>query len=194
MVWDTSVSARSLVIPSDPFAQIKASTDTHRRAHGCWAYPFGDGPTLGVLAAAVNAGRILELGTALGYTACWLAHGSPSAQVDTIERDPDHAQLAAANSLAAGFSSRIRIIGGEFDTVLPTLTAGYDIVFFDGYAPTPKTFSQIRDLLRRGGVLISANLDLGGDGEWCRQCLCDDTQWLTSFMAENGRTAVSVKL
>ena len=180
--------------PTDPFAAILAQTDAHRRVHGCWAYPFGDGPALGVLAAAVAAKRILELGTALGYTACWFAHGSAQAHVDTIERDAEHVGLARANIADAGFSDRIKVYHGDFDAVLPTLEPHYDIAFFDGYSPTLGDLARLRSLLRCGGLLICANLDLGGGGDAVRESLGDSSRWLTSFMAEAGRTAVSVKL
>ena len=179
---------------SDPFAAIFAQTEVHRHGHGCWAFPFGDGPALGVLAAAVAAKRILELGTALGYTACWLAHGSWEAHIDTIERDAEHVRLARANIADAGHADQILVHHGDFSLILPTLEAGYDIAFFDGYSPTLNNLNRLRCLLRAGGLVISANLDLGGDGDAVRKNLSDSSRWLTSFMVEAGRTAVSVKL
>ena len=136
--------------PSDPFVAILAQTEAHRRVHGCWAFPFGDGPALGVLAAAVAAKRILELGTALGYTACWFAHGSAQAHVDTIERDAEHVRLARANIADAGHSDRIQVRHGDFDAVLPTLKPEYDVAFFDGYSPTLSDLARLRCLLRSG--------------------------------------------
>ena len=180
--------------PSDPFVAILAQTEAHRRVHGCWAFPFGDGPALGVLAAAVAAKRILELGTALGYTACWFAHGSAQAHVDTIERDAEHVRLARANIADAGHSDRIQVHHGDFDAVLPTLKPEYDVAFFDGYSPTLSDLARLRCLLRSGGLLISANLDLGGDGDAVRESLNGSSRWMTSFVAEAGRTAVSVKV
>ena len=53
----------------DPFREIQAATDAHRSSHGCWAYPYDEGSRLGTIAAAIDARRVLELGTALGYTA-----------------------------------------------------------------------------------------------------------------------------
>jgi predicted O-methyltransferase YrrM len=60
----------------DPFAEVRTQTLRHRAQHGCGAYPFEDGAILGVIAAAVAAKRVLELGCALGYTALWFAHGA----------------------------------------------------------------------------------------------------------------------
>ena len=50
----------------------------------------------------------------------------------------------------------------DFAKVLPRLDPGYDIVFFDGYAPTPKVLKLIMTLLKTRGLLISANQTLGG--------------------------------
>ena len=57
-------------IPSPP---LREATLKHRAVHGCSAYPYDNGALLGALAAAANARRVLELGTALGYTALWFA-------------------------------------------------------------------------------------------------------------------------
>src|SRR5262249_58928190 len=94
--------------PTDPFAGVRAATDAHRAGHaGCGAYPYRNGALLGALAAAANARRILELGTALGYTALWFAHGAPDAVVDTIERDIKHVKLARANVTAFNLDGHI---------------------------------------------------------------------------------------
>ena len=178
---------------SDPFASIRDGTDAHRARHHCGAYPFSDGPTLAVIAAAVGARRILELGTALGYTALSLARGAPAAQVDTIERDPDHVRLARENVAAAGCASRVFVHEGDFQTVLARLEPGYDLAFFDGFGPTPGYLQRMRTLLRPRGVLISSNLDVGGDASAYRAALTGP-DWLTSFALEGGRTALSVRL
>src|SRR5207244_2790416 len=116
----------------DIFQPIRAATDTHRARHGCGAYPYANGPLLGVLAASVGARRILELGCALGYTALWLAHGAPEAIVDTIERDSDHVRLARKHIESRGMTARIAVHEGEFEKVLGTLEPAYDVAFFDG--------------------------------------------------------------
>jgi predicted O-methyltransferase YrrM len=177
---------------TDPFDAIRAGTDAHRARHGCRTYPFSEGPLLGVIAASCDARRIVELGTALGYTALWLAHGAPEAQVDTAERDPEHVRIARENFAAAGYAQRITAHQGDFETVLPTLAPPYDLGFFDGYAPSLAYLAEFRRLLRPRGVLVSTNLDVGR-GDQYRAALADPAQWLTSFAAEDGRTAISVK-
>lgn len=178
---------------TDAYARLLVKTDRHRHEHGCWAYPFRDGPALGVLAAAMRARRILELGTALGYSSCWLAQASPSSCVDTVDRDPEHVRLARHHIEAFGLADRIKVIHADFGDALPGLRPGYDVAFFDGYAPTVNELKRLRSMLRPRGVLISANLDLDG-GQAARAALADTSRWLTAPMLEDGRTTVSVAI
>ena len=182
------------VAANDPFVKIRAATDAHRAAHGCGAYPYDNGPLLAAMAASANARRILELGTALGYTALSFASGAPGATVDTVERDPDHAQLARDNITAAGMDHRITVHEGDFATVLPTLDPGYDVAFFDGNTPTPALHKTLRGLLRIGGTLITANLNHGGTADAVRKALSDSKIWRSALLDEDGETAISVKL
>lgn len=179
---------------ADPFAKIRTATNAHRARHGCGAYPYENGPLLAVIAAAAGARRILELGTALGYTALSFASGALDATVDTIERDPDHVQLARDNIVAASLDHRIKVYEGDFVTVLSTLDPGYDVAFFDGHTPTPTLHKTLRGLLRVGGTLITANLNHGGSADAVRKALFDGKSWRSALVDEDGETAISVKL
>jgi predicted O-methyltransferase YrrM len=180
--------------PNDPFAKVRAATDAHRTQHGCSAYPYDNGPLLAALAAAARARRILELGTALGYTALSFASGAPDATVDTIERDPDHARLAREHIAAAAMDHRITVHEGDFAAILPTLDPGYDVAFFDGQAPSPSLHKALRGLLRTGGTLITANLNHRSTPEAVRKALFDGKSWRSALVDEDGETAISVKL
>lgn len=180
--------------PADAFWEVRKATLDHRARHGCSTHPYKYGPLLGVLAAAVQARRILELGTALGYTALSFAHGAPNSTVDTIERDPQHVQLARDKIVAAGFDHRITVHEGDFATVLPTLDPSYDVAFFDGLAPVPALHAALRKLLRTGGVLITANLNHGGTADAVAKALFDGKSWRSALVDDDGETAISVKL
>jgi len=181
-------------LPADRFADIRAATLEHRARHGCGAHPYANGPLLGALAAAANARRILELGTALGYTALWLAHGAPDAVVDTLERDADHVRLAREHVEARGLTGHVVVHQGDFSTILQRLDPGYDVAFFDGFTPTPAILAELRRLLRQRGLLISANLTHGGEAVAYRAALLDADAWLTAFVDDDRETAVSIKL
>jgi predicted O-methyltransferase YrrM len=178
---------------ADPFAKIRTATNAHRARHGCNAFPYDNGPLLAALAAVANARRILELGTALGYTALSFASGAPDATVDTVERDPEHVQLARDNITAAGLDNRITVHEGDFAAVLPTLDPGYDVAFFDGGTPVTALHKTLRGLLRTGGTLITANLNHGGTADAVRKALFDGKSWRSALVDEDGETAISVK-
>jgi predicted O-methyltransferase YrrM len=180
--------------PGDPFAAVRAATLRHREKHGCTAWPYDNGPLLAALAGAVDARRILELGCALGYTALSFAHGAPKAKIDTVERDPEHIQLAQKNFAAAGVARRITVHRGEFSQVVPTLKGPYDVAFFDGGTPLPALHERLRKLLRPRGILITANLNHGGTANDVLAALLDGRRWLTAFVDEERETGISIKL
>jgi predicted O-methyltransferase YrrM len=179
---------------ADPFGHVREATNHHRARHRCHAYPYRHGPLLGVLAAAARARRILELGTALGYTALSFAQGAGGSIIDTIERDAEHVDLARKTIAAAGLGERIRVHHGDFAAVLPTLESGYDVAFFDGHTPVPALHLTLGKLLRTGGLLITANLNHGGTADQVAKALFDGTSWRSALVDDEGETAVSVKL
>jgi predicted O-methyltransferase YrrM len=178
----------------DPLAQMRAATLAHRAQHGCGTWPYGNGALLSALAAAVDAKRILELGTALGYTALSFARGAPQAIVDTVERDSEHVRLARKNIAAACVDDRVVVHEGDFGNVLPTLEPGYDLAFFDGHTPVPKLHAELHRLLRRRGTLVTANLNHGGTADAVCEALLDGRSWLTAFVDQDRETAISIKL
>jgi len=143
---------------ADPFASVREATDVHRTGHCCWAYPYDDGTLLGAISIAVRPSRVLELGTALGYTACWWAAGG--ARVDTIERDPSHVRLAREQLARHGLAQAVTVHPSEFGDALDELTGPYDLVFFDGYEPSSDLLSRLRSVTADDGLLVTANLDL----------------------------------
>jgi predicted O-methyltransferase YrrM len=178
----------------DPFAAVRTQTVRHRAQHGCGTYPFEDGAILGVIAAAVAAKRVLELGCALGYTALWFAYGAKEARIDTIERDAEHVRLARENFSAFGVADRVSVHQGDFAGVLPKLASGYDLAFFDGFAPTLDYLRAFHNLVRPRGVLISSNLHFrDAETRAYRELLFDGGAWLTAAIAD-GDTAMSVRL
>ncbi|SFU14533.1 Methyltransferase domain-containing protein [Pseudovibrio denitrificans] len=144
----------------DPYIKIQEATRRHQQDHGCGAYTYEDGAALVKLATALRPKRILELGTALGYTACCLASSSPVALVDTIDADATHIQLASQHIKEVGLSRQVTLFHGDFERTLKQLTPGYDLIFFDGFAPTIPIIRKLQNLLNSGGYLVCANIAL----------------------------------
>lgn len=174
---------------------LYAASVAHRQAHGCGAYSFEDGPGLFALAFTLQARRVLELGTALGYTAAIFATAAPGCSVDTVEADALHVRLARAQ-LAVLQLQQVTVHSGRFEAVLARLQGGYDLAFFDGYAPTVAIVQRLHGLLAVGGHLVCGNLGLASAAQarTLRALLADSAQWQTRYTLENGATAVARKL
>ena len=181
---------RHSYVPSDdPFGRLQEVTRQHRQLHGCGAYTCDDGSLPGVLAAAVHAQRIVEVGTALGYTACWLASASDTTTVDTVENELEHVALARTEITRYGMEDRVSVHHGDAESVLAGLDEStYDVAFFDGFAPTLAVIGLLRARLRNGGLLIAANLTLGDSGAVLTE-LADKSRWRTLSL---GETAIAV--
>ena len=124
----------------------------------------GQGRLLGVLARAVGARRILEVGTLGGYSTIWLARALPDGgRMVTIESETRHADVARGNLARAGLLDRVHIRLGRAEAVLPELAttgdAPFDLVFLDSAKETyAEQFDAIRPLLRVGSLVVADNV------------------------------------
>lgn len=104
--------------------------------------------------------RILEIGTAVGYSASMFAKStSEDCIIDTIEIDEERAKEAKENIKKIGVSERINIMVGNAVDILPTLTNTYDIVFIDAAKGKYPIFLEnaIR-LIKDGGIILADNI------------------------------------
>jgi predicted O-methyltransferase YrrM len=170
----------------DRFADIKQATLSHLHDHGCSCYPYSDGSLLATLAAAAGAGTVVELGTALGYSAAWFA--GTGARVHTIDRDSTHSREARRQLDRHGLAGGVEFHTGDGIDILQTMPAGRaDLAFFDGFMPTSTVITALANALRPGGLLIAGNMTLGGDTTQVRAFL---ETWQHSDL---GETVLAVK-
>ena len=103
--------------------------------------------------------RILEIGTAVGYSASCFVRYSENAIVDTIELDEERAKQAIENVKKIGVADNINIMIGNAVEILPTLSGEYDIVFIDAAKSKYSIFLEegIR-LIRYGGLILADNV------------------------------------
>ena len=108
----------------------------------------------------VKPRRVLEIGTAVGYSAILMAENLPEeSQIVTVERYEKHADIAVDNIFKAGYEKKIKVIKGEAAEVLAWLDEGFDFVFLD--AAKGQYIEFLPDILRilnSGGVLLSDNI------------------------------------
>ncbi len=93
------------------------------------------GKLLFIVATAMRATRVLEIGTLAGYSTIQLARAvGPGGQVVTLEYEPKHAEVARDNLARAGVDDRVEVIVGAALDTLPTLAGRgetYDVIFID---------------------------------------------------------------
>jgi predicted O-methyltransferase YrrM len=116
------------------------------------------GKLLMLLARAIGARRILEIGTLGGYSTIWLARGlPPDGRLITLEANPDYAEVARANIARAGLAEMVEVRVGRAQDTLPLLAAEgpFDLIFIDADKPgTPGYFQWAVKLSRRGSLII----------------------------------------
>jgi predicted O-methyltransferase YrrM len=93
------------------------------------------GKLLSLLATAIRATRVLEIGTLAGYSTIQLARGvGPGGRVVTLEFEPKHAEVARENLARAGVDDRVQVVVGAALDTLPTLAdrgETFDLIFID---------------------------------------------------------------
>ena len=107
-----------------------------------------------------NPKRILEIGTAVGYSAsCFARFTENDCIIDTIELDEERAKEAIQNVEKIGVADRINIMIGNAVDILPTLNNTYDIVFIDAAKSKYSIFLEegIR-LIKNNGVILADNV------------------------------------
>ena len=122
------------------------------------------GKLLHVLARAVGARSILEVGTLGGYSTIWLARALPDGgRVVTIEREPRFAELARSNLERAGVADRAEVLAGDAREVLATLDGPFDLVFVDAdKRSNPVYLDHALRLSRPGALIVADNVVRGG--------------------------------
>lgn len=141
------------------------------------------GPVVGRLLAILirisAAARVLELGTATGYSAIWMARAfqRPDDRLLTVEHSPEMARRADRNIRRAGLQGRVEIRVGAAEAVIETLSPPFDVVFLDiekaDYAPA---LQLCEALLTPGGLLIADNVGFADADEFNRS-IFDDDHW-----------------
>ena len=108
--------------------------------------------------------NILEIGTAIGFSALLMAQHAPNAKIATIDRNPEMIGLAKENFAKFDSRKQITLLEGDAVDILSTLTETYDFVFMDSAKSKYIVFlPEILKHLDVGGVVVLDDVFQGGD-------------------------------
>jgi len=118
------------------------------------------GALLRVLATTVGARKMLEIGTAVGYSGIWLAGAlPPDGMLMTMELDPARAREAQDNFARAGLADRVSVMVGDAGRLVAKVAGPFDLIFQDGAKHLyPVLLDRLVSLLRPGGLLVTDNV------------------------------------
>jgi predicted O-methyltransferase YrrM len=159
------------------------------------------GRLLAVLVAALRPGRVLEVGTAIGYSTLHMARAIADGTIVTLERDPERIGQAKGFWERAGVTERIELVEGDALQTLPALEGQFDLAFVDA---TKQEYGDYLGLLEPklaphalvavDNTLMSGEVALGEDADtfWSKenlraarelnQRLMNSENWLTSVL------------
>lgn len=120
---------------------------------------------LKVMLRLTKPGHILEVGTAVGYSALLMSENMPQGcTITTIEKYEKRIPVAKANFKRAGKEDVITLLEGDAFEILKELDGAYEFIFMDAAKGQYMTFfPEILRLLAPGGVLVSDNVLQDGD-------------------------------
>jgi predicted O-methyltransferase YrrM len=164
------------LIPADPVLEAALTASTKAGLPPIAVAP-NQGKWLMILAQAIGARSILEMGSLGGYSTIWLARAlPPDGKLVTLEADPKHAEVARSNVARAGLADKVEVRLGKALETLPEIAleghAPFDFIFIDadkgnypGYLEWaiklshPGTMIIGDNVVRDGAVIDPANND-----------------------------------
>ncbi len=152
-----------------------------------------DGRMLRLLAEAVDAKNVVEIGTSTGYSGLWLclALQKTGGRLTTFEYDAGRAAAARANFKKAGVDAQTTVVQGDAHQTIPQLKAPIDILFIDadkeGYADY---LNKLLPLVRSGGLILAHNVD---SSDAYVQAVTTNPALETLFYSSGGGLGITLK-
>src|SRR5437773_9671926 len=117
------------------------------------------GRLLRVLVTALAPKRVLEIGTAIGFSTLWMASAlAPGGRIDTIDPDRSRTDRARRYWLRAGVTDRVRVVTDPAQRVVPRLTPGIEFAFIDALKPEYASYlDALLPKMAPGGMITVDN-------------------------------------
>lgn len=122
---------------------------------------LGDSMMLRVLIRNGNLQRGIEVGVALGYGAIHMgiAFEQTKGTLTSIEIDPQRAETARRNVVAAGLEKTVNVVQGDALAVLPKLEGKFDFIYLDAMKPDYlKYLKAVEPKLNKGAIIAADNV------------------------------------
>jgi predicted O-methyltransferase YrrM len=166
------------------------------------------GVTLEVVARAIGARRIVELGSGFGYSGYWHARAvGGDGELHLTDGDPDNARAAETYLMRAGLWEPVTFHVGDAVTTLGSLEGDFDVVFCDidkdGY---PDAWRAARERIRPGGLYVCDNVlsyglgnvvEGGGAAEAVKEhnaMIAGDDRYLSTIVPTREGVIVAIRL
>ena len=143
--------------PPSPLLEL----ERHGRADGISFIDRGTGRLLSTLVHAMQAHRILEIGTAYGYATLWMALAMPDAgRLWTIDPDTERTAIARDYFRRAGVEELVEIVGQPALEVIPLFPhRNLDLVFIDALKSEYAEYLEaVIPMVKRSGLIVIAGL------------------------------------
>ena len=166
-------SGRSGTSPQSPFENpirakdktesqiLKALSDIQRTQGWRLNVPKSDGRLLRLLAEAIDAKSVVEIGTSNGISSIWIALAlkRTGGKLVTHEIDPKTAALARENFAKAGVADIVTVVEGNAHQTLSRLKGPIDMAFIDADKPGYSDYlKKLLPLVRPGGLILAHNI------------------------------------
>lgn len=157
--------------------------------------PVSDGRWLRLLAEAVDARTVVEIGTSTGYSGLWfcLALQRTAGRLITFEIDPGRAATARGHFEQAGVAQLVTVLEGDAHERVSELEGPIDLVFIDadkaGYV---HYLNKLLPLVRPGGLILAHNVNMAAVEPYNR-AVTTNPDLETVFYMDGGGLSVTLK-
>ncbi len=155
-----------------PRGRVMADMEDFAAREGVPIVQWETGRMLAALAGSLDA-RVLEVGTAIGYSALHMAEALTQGSIVTLERDRDRVGQATDYLRRAGVADRVQIVEGDANETIPDLEGPFDLLFLDATKGEYRHYLELaepkltdRALLVVDNLLMSGEVAGGEEGFW----------------------------
>lgn len=140
------------------------------------------GAMLEMMARAVGAQRVFEMGSGYGFSAYWLARAvGENGEVILTDGDPENAKAAEGYLTRAGLWDRCRFVVGDALETLESTEGDFDVIYCDiDKGDYPRAFRAARERIRVGGLYMCDNVLWSG-----RVATDEDDEWTNAIREQN---------